>query len=403
MNRAVEAPARTWVPLFIAVCLVAINMRMTITGIGPLLGEIAEDQGVSATTLGLLASIPLLTWAIVSPLAQGLAARIGIDASVSWALVVLMVATAWRSLPGSPVNLWLGTALIGAALAITNVLLPAAIKRDFGRRVPLVMGVYSALLGGAAAIGAGIVAPISHLGSASGDPLGWRWALLATGATIPIALAVWIWAMRRRSSGPRAPRGPGAGLGRRVWLDPVAWFIALYMGCQSWSFYIYATWLAPVDVSFGTDPVAAGFNLTIFHLSAVVGSLIAPFASRGEMQRLLPLVAPLMSIVGATGFVFVPSLTLFWFVICGLSCGLGLSIALTFVAQRSSSAEVASAVSGMSQSFGYLIASAGPIAFGWLHELTGGWKLALVTLLLGGAVAMFSGIVLARGRMVTLG
>ena len=87
---------------------------------------------MQAGMLGMLASLPLLAWALVSPLAQGLASRIGLDAAVSWALVALLGATIWRSLPGSPINLWLGTALVGAALAITNVLLPASIKRDFG-------------------------------------------------------------------------------------------------------------------------------------------------------------------------------------------------------------------------------------------------------------------------------
>jgi CP family cyanate transporter-like MFS transporter len=101
--------------LFVAVCLVAINMRMTITGVGPLLEDIAADQGVSPASLGLLASIPLLAWAVVSPLAQGLAARIGLNPAVGWSLVVLTIGTVWRSLPGSLSNLWLGTALVGAA------------------------------------------------------------------------------------------------------------------------------------------------------------------------------------------------------------------------------------------------------------------------------------------------
>lgn len=394
-----SSATRAWVPMFVAVCLVAINLRMTIAGIGPLIDEITEDQGLSPAALGLLASIPLLTWAIVSPLAHGLSTRLGLDASVSWSLAVLMVATVWRSLPGSPVNLWLGTALIGAALAVMNVLLPAAIKRDFGARVPLVMGVYSALIGGASAIGAAMVAPIAHFEPVPGEPLGWRWALLATGATIPIALVVWLWATRRYGSREEARRR-APHLGRRVWRDPVAWIVAVYMGAQSWGFYIYATWLAPIDISRGTDPVTAGFNVTVFHLCGVLGSLLAPFASRGDMRRLVPLITPLMGIAGAIGVVFAPGWLLLWFVLCGLSCGAGLSIALTFVAQRSPSADVASAVSGMSQSFGYLIAAIGPVAFGWLHDVSGGWGLPLVAILFGSSLQFAAGIALRRERMV---
>ena len=137
--------------LFVAVCLVAANLRMTITAVGPLLDEIAADRGVSPAALGLLGSLPLITWGLVSPLAHGLSARLGMTRAVSWALVALAAGTAWRSLPGTEANLWLGTALIGVGLGFANALLPAVIKRDFPARVPLLMGVYTALLGGTGA------------------------------------------------------------------------------------------------------------------------------------------------------------------------------------------------------------------------------------------------------------
>lgn len=376
-------------------------MRMTITGVGPLLDDIAIDQGVSPTALGLLVSIPLLAWAVVSPFAQGIAARIGLDATVSWALLVLTIATVVRSLPGTPVNLWFGTALIGAALAITNVLIPAAVKRDFGNRVPLVMGVYSGLLGAAAAVGAGIVAPIAYADSPSGELLGWRWALLATGATVPLALIVWMWATKRyRSREVPAPTRPGVG--RRVWRDPVAWIIACYMGSQSSNFYVYTAWLAPIDLSHGTDTVTAGMHVMVFHTCTMAGSLIFPFASRGPLQRLLPLLTPTLGFAGALGIVFAPGLLLLWFVVCGLACGLSLPIALTYVAQRSSSIEVAAALSGMSQSFGYFLAALGPVLFGWLHGLTGGWGLPLITVAAACAVQFVTGAMLRRGQMVTV-
>ena len=126
----VTAPAerRPWALLFVAVCLVAVNLRMTITGVGPLLEQIAAEQRVSPATLGALASVPLLAWGLFSPLAQGLSARLGLSRAVSGSLVVLALGTVWRSLPGPSANLWLGTALIGFGLAIGNVLMPAVIK-----------------------------------------------------------------------------------------------------------------------------------------------------------------------------------------------------------------------------------------------------------------------------------
>src|SRR5690606_30157595 len=120
--------------LVVALCLVAANMRPTITAVGPLLEEIGEDTGMALATLGLITSVPLVAWGVVSPLAHGLSRRFGMSRLVVWSLVLLAAGTAVRSLPGPVVSLWLGTVLIGIALAIVNVLMPAAVKRDFPGR-----------------------------------------------------------------------------------------------------------------------------------------------------------------------------------------------------------------------------------------------------------------------------
>lgn len=280
--------------MFVAVCLVAVNMRMTITGVGPLLEEIAEHEGVSPAALGGLASVPLIAWGIVSPLAHALSLRLGIERAVGWSLIALGLGTIWRSLPGSSLNLWLGTALIGAALAVGNVLLPAVIGRDFGSRIPLVMGVYTALLGGLGAVSAGVVVPISQAVAGDGGE-GWRIALLSTGALIPPALAVWILASRPpRTADATAPHpatgpvplpaaaGPDQRTARRIWRDPVAWIVALYMGLQSMVFYMIATWLAAIETSSGRSAVDAGIDVMLYQIVAIGGSLLLPLLYRGR-------------------------------------------------------------------------------------------------------------------------
>lgn len=398
-----KGATRSWVPLFIAVCLVAINMRMSITGVGPMLDSIAKAEGANPATLGFLAAMPLLAWALVSPLAQSLASRIGLDTAVSYSLGVLFAATIWRSLPGTPINLWLGTALIGVSLAIANVLLPASIKRDFGNRVPLVMGVYSALIGASGALGASIVAPVANLTWASGDPLGWRWALLATGVTLPIALAAWMLVSRRsvkRQTGDTTQRtASSSNAVRRVWQDPVAWWIALYMGTQSWVFYIHAMWLAPISISRDSGLIEAGGQVTFFHIFGIIGSLLAPFLMRGVMHKLLPLLIPVVGMIGSLGIILGPEQLPLWLALAGLNCGASLSVTMTYIAQRSATTEIAGAVSGMSQSIGYLLASLGPILFGWLYGLTGDWLLPLFVLLIGGTLQLIAALALFRERM----
>ncbi|NLA66424.1 MAG: MFS transporter [Leucobacter sp.] len=409
MTTPLHRPRHRWVLMFVAVCLVALNLRVTITGVGPLLDEIASDQGVSPAALGLLAAVPLMVWAVVSPLAQSIADRIGLDAAVGWALVLLMAATVWRSLPGAPANLWLGTVLLGIALAITNVLLPATIKRDFTNKIPLMMGLYSALIGVSGAAGAAMVAPIAHQVQNDGSMLGWRWALLATGITLPLALLAWVLATFKGRRGDQTARTdtstdptsiPTQGAARRVWRDSVAWQIALHMGSQSATFYIYATWLAPIDVSRGVDPITAGFSVTIFHIFGMLGSLLGPLLSRGAMRRLLPIMLPVISFIGFWGFVFGPDIKVAWLVACGLSSGAALTVSMTLIGQRSATTEIAGATSGMVQSIGYLIAGVGPLVFGWFFEISGGWLLPLFAAAVAGTLQFVAAVALSRERMV---
>lgn len=422
---------RPWILLFVAVCLVAINLRITINGVGPLLEEIAADQGVRLATLGALASLPLIAWGLFSPLAHGVSARLGLSRAVTCSLIILAAGTLWRSLPGSPANLWLGTALTGLGLAIGNALMPAAIKRDFGTRVPLVMGVYTAMLGGAGALASGLVVPISQT-EVAGEPLGWQVALLATGAILPVAILVWIWANRRRVP-PRAPvipfdsdadssregsraapqpdapaaapnarpygerRGGRPGRddsGRRVWSDPLAWLVSLYMGSQSAVFYMLSTWLAPYLTSLGTSPVVAGIELMAFQLIGILGSLLLPAVARGRLNRSAPVLVATGNVVMCIGLVAAPGLAPLWLILGGLSSGASLTMGLTLMAVRARTHGHASALSGMAQSVGYLIAAVGPTVFGLLHGWSGGWILpfgliggvALVQLLIGFSV-----------------
>ncbi len=413
--------SRPWGLLLAAVCLVAVNMRMTITGVGPLLEQIAADQGVSPAALGGLASVPLLVWGLVSPLAHALSVRLGLERAVTWSLVALAAGTVWRSLPGGTLNLWLGTAFIGAALAVGNVLLPAVIRRDFGSRIPLVMGVYTALLGGLGAVSAGLVVPISHIDAGSGE-LGWPVALLATGAFVPVALLVWILATRGSGrsaalavpapAGPDSPGGPGepgeparrgertGRIGRRIWRDPVAWAVALYMGLQSTIFYMIATWLAPIETSTGRSPVEAGVDVMLYQLVSILGSLILPVLYRGRLRRWLAAIIPVVIGGSFACVVLLPGAALPWIMLGGLGSGASLSISLMFMAIRAREQEAASALSGMAQSVGYLIAATGPAAFGWLHDLSGDWIAPLALLLAVSLAQLVVGLAVGRERFV---
>ncbi|MGC5223459.1 MFS transporter [Micromonospora sp. DT81.3] len=400
MGQSREGQPKPALLLFVAVCVIAANMRATITGIGPLLDQIGDDLGIGSAALGLLAAVPLIAWALVSPLAHDLSQRFGHSRVVLWSLLLLTAGTIWRSAAGPAINLWLGTVLIGVALAIANVLMPAVIKRDFGARVPAVMAVYTALLGGVGAIASGMVVPVSHL-EADGGELGWRPALLATGILLPFAIALWAWTMRGAHTDAAArARGTTRRPPTGIWRDGLAWQVAAYMGLQAASFYMLVTWLAPISTSIGRSEVVAGVDVMFFQITGVIGSLLVPVVLRGRLRRWVPALLPSLAIVGALGLILAPAGVFAWACLAGLSAGASLGMSLTLMAERARDHHTAVALSGMSQSVGYVIAALGPIAFGALHTLTGDWTaplLLLVLVLLGQGVI---GALVGRERFV---
>lgn len=382
--------------LMVAVCLVAANMRPAVSAIGPLLDQIGDDTGMGTRTLGLITSVPLLVWGIFSTVAHDLARRFGISRVMLWSLLLLSLGTAVRSLPGSVANLWIGTVLLGFALAIVNVLLPSVIKRDFPGNVSGVTALCTAILSGFGAFASGLAVPVSQLPWPQ-DPAGWRLSLLVTGAiTLPLALGAWLWSMTR----PRTVRNSPAGAYERtgIWTNRLAWLIAAYMACQSSVFYMLITWLAAISTSTGRSHIVAGVDVMFYQLLSIIGALVLPLLLRGAAGHMVPALIPSFGVLGAVGLLLFPHSILFWGACMGLSAGASLTMSFTLMAQRTHDPGTAATLSGMAQSVAYIVAAAGPVLFGWLHAWTNTWTCSLVLLLGIMAGQAATGILLGRDR-----
>lgn len=390
-------PGRAGALMLVAIFLVGANLRAPITGVGPLLDELQRDLGMAPAALGALGAVPVATWAVVSPLAHGLSERWGASRVVTAALVAVGLGTLVRSLPGPMASLWIGTACIGAALALINVLLPAVIKACFPSRVPTLTALLASTLSAFGALASGVAVPLSVLagGPVEGD---WRFALLTTGALIPIALVVWWSTTRQRLAAAAQVRAGRSG----IWRDALAWRVALYMGVQSAAFYMLVTWLAPYAIAQGRSPVTAGLDLMAFQLVGIAGSFLAPLLLRSGLRRWAPALSPWVGMVGSAGLLLAPDLLLLWAIVAGASAGASLSMALTLMAERAADSRAASALSGMSQSVGYAIAAVGPIAFGALLGATGAWTAPLLLVLAALVAQSLVGLTVGRERFVLM-
>lgn len=368
--------------------VVAANLRPSLTGVGPLLDRVQADLGLAPAVAGMLNTVPLLAFAVISPIVPRLAARSGPERVLGAALVVLTLGIAVRWVPATA-TLFAGTVLIGAGIAVGNVLLPSLIKRDFPTKVGLLTSAYATVMGGVAAVASGVAVPISDAA-----PGGWATAL---GCWIVLALAaVVLWTPQLRAAPPPA-RATGGH--RLPWQSGLAWAVTAFMGLQSLGFYVVVTWLPQVVQGSGIGATAAGWLLFVFQVVAVATSLAAPAMLRwARDQRALAAVNSLIMLAGYAGLLVAPGWALLWTVVLGLGGGACLVLALAFLSLRAEDATAAGSLSAMAQSIGYLLAAVGPVVFGLLHTVSSGWSVPLVLMCVTAAGQTL--VALAAGRGV---
>jgi MFS transporter, CP family, cyanate transporter len=378
--------------VLLGLVLLAANLRPALTSVAPLIGEIRADTGVSNGVAGLLTTLPLLAFALLSPVAPRLARAIGMRRVLLLSLLALAAGILVRS-SGSLAALFLGTALLGAAIAVGNVLLPGIVKREFPERVGLMTSVYSTALGISAALAAGVSAPVAQL-------VGWRAALALWAIPAFVAAVAWLPGLGSGRTG-NAPDGSHRGVGG-LWRSPLAWQVTLFMGLQSLAYYVALTWLPEILIDEGLSVARAGWMLGLSQAVAIVTMFLAPvLAGRRPSQQSAVIAAVGLSAAGLLGLlVAATTATALWVILLGLGQGACFSLALAFFALRAPDPEHAAALSGMAQSVGYLLAASGPALFGVLRDATNAWEVPLVLLLAVMVCLLISGLGAARDALV---
>ena len=355
---------RPWL-LLLGLVLVALNLRPALSSMAPVLGQVSEGLGLSASQAGLLTTLPVLCLGLFAPLAPVLARRFGSERVILGILLTLALGILVRSALGA-VGVFVGSLMAGASIGIIGVLLPGIVKRDFPQHAGTLTGVYTMALCLGAAMAAGATVPLStHFDDS--------WALGLGFWMLPALLAMLVWL-------PQARQGHGlhkvAYRVRGLWRDPLAWQVTLYMGLQSSLAYIVFGWLPSILIGRGLTATQAGLVLSGSVIVQLASSLAAPWlATRGKDQRLAIVIVMALTLGGLFGCLYAPIEGLWgWAILLGLGQGGAFSLALTLIVLRSRDAHVAANLSSMAQGFGYTLASMGPFAVGIVHDWTGGWS-----------------------------
>lgn len=379
--------------LIVGIILIAMNLRAPFISVGPLIGLIRESLGLSSAMSGMLTTLPLLAFAVLSPVAPRLARRYGLSNVLGAALLLLTIGIGVRWL-GGVIPLFTGTILIGAAIAICNVLLPSLIKKRFPGKIGLMTGIYSVSMNISASLAAGISVPLAMLLAQ-----GWSGSLAIWLCTAGAALLLWVPQLQRTKS-PVVQISTARSAG--MWASPLAWQITIFMGLQSILYYVFVAWFPDMMAVRGISSSAAGWMMSLMQLSQLPLTFLVPIWA-GRMKNQLPLVfmMSLLYISGLGGLWLGGNEWILFSVICiGIAGGSSFGLVLMFFTLRTRTAQEAAEISGMAQSVGYVLAAAGPVLFGYLHDMTENWSVPLILLICFSLCLLMVGIGAGKNRYI---
>ena len=381
--------------LIAGIIFIALNLRPALSGLGPVLVMIRESTGLSNSMLGLLTTLPLVAFGVLSTLTPLFTRRFGIEKTLSGALLLLTLGIVLRVFEFIP-SLFLGTILLGIAIAFGNVLLPALVKRDFDERSGFMTSLYSGMMGVGAAIAAGVSVPI-----AENIPGSWKTSLGIWGVLSFIAFLVWY--PQNKFSVPTTSKRSFLKAMKDLGSNSLAWNVALFLGLQSIAFYVILAWLPDILVSKEFSSAKAGWFLSLCQVTGVLGSIIVPvIAAKKNDQRAFIWILIMLEAISLIGLWLGDNSVVFiWVSLIGFALGGSFGLALLFIVLRSTDSETATELSGMSQSIGYFLAATGPILIGAIYDLTKDWNFALYVLFVIIFFKLYTGLRAGKAQVLS--
>ena len=402
MTRAARAafPAS----LVVGIVFIGFILRGPIVAVAPITGTISSDLSMNAAQVGLLTSLPVFCFALMTPFASLFVGKAGANFATTIAIIGVGIGSIVRSSGGVEATV-AGTVIMGAFITIGNVVIPVIIRRDVPEhRVGIVTGAYTSAMNVSSMITSLATVPLALA-------FGWRGALLTWIGFVVLAAAAWLVAVGPRRAfrwGPIKPavetgafetvaidtRGiPLAAPEPRTWRNLSAVFLALAFAGQAFSYYGLTAWFPTIlEQELAYTPADAGSSSSIFQIAAVVGALGVPLISqRVGIPRTFAVVAVLW-ISFPLGMMLAPQAWLAWGFLGGVAQGGGITIVFMLVVQLALSGTHARRLSAMVQGVGYALGATAPTLIGAVHDATGTWTLPIGVVLAATLVFSVSGL-----------
>lgn len=363
-----EATDRRWLAVVAALVLVGLALRTQALIIGPLVGQVQAELGMSHGVAGLLGTIPVLCMGLLAPLGPVLAASIGPKLGVALCVGLVGVFGVARAFLPDAFSVLAATIGVGVGMAVVGPILPMIVRARLPNHPAAGTGSYVTgfVIGGT--IAAAIAVPLAD---AFG---GWRGSFAIVSAGAFGSLAAWIWLAPRDEGHVRvAPKSPSL-----PWRRPSAWLLGAIFGSQSVLFYGCITWLASVYVERGWSEADAGGLIALLTGIGLVSTLAMPvLADRVGTRRSQLTLAALLSLAGALVVALTPSeppgslVTIGATILLGLGIGAYFPLALTLPVDVAGDAADAASISAFMLLVGYALAATAPVVLGLVRDAAG--------------------------------
>lgn len=409
--------------LLAALLLLGANLRSPLTSLAPVIANISEDLQIGPAIAGLLTSIPVLCFGVLTPVAALLIGRVGVEASIFITLSGVAIGSVIRATGGIETAM-AGTMIIGVSITIGNIACLMVIARDFRKNASVVNGLYSASLNIGTMITSAMTMPLALV-------FGWRIAIASWAFWAVFAIFAWILAIhlkkkakrslrveaarRLHSHEPRsAPHSPKPTRVPRniivqekgpVLKRPVVWMLTGCFAAHTFVYYALTAWLPTyLTHAIAISEVDAGYAASVFQILGLLGSFLIPVMAakdRFSWPSLMIFISALW-IMTPLGLVIAPAWWPLWSVFGGICCGGGFTVIFTLVIRIAHNVEDSRNISATVQGVGYIVASSSPFLTGFIHQTTGDWRPAILSASFMACLMMaISILLLRRTRMLS--
>jgi MFS transporter, CP family, cyanate transporter len=382
------------------IILTALGIRTGVAALSPLATTIELDVPLVGLPLGALGMIPPLAFSLAAAFSPWLARKVSIEGAAVVVAGLAIIAHLWRGFSPNYASLFVATIVLMLSAGVGNVILPALVKLYAPRAVGAMTAAY------ATAMSVSATAP-AIAGVWMADAFGWRlslatWALISFVGAIPWLIVIPFAKRRGIAEAELNATLPIPLTAVPLSRSPTALSIMVIFGVSGATAYT-AFSLLPLMLAdlAGLGREEAALALGLFSVVGLpLSLLIPPMAVKPGRAGMLVAVAILTGLVGWSGLLFFPEVWLYGWVILLSIAPMTFHMSLSLIGQRTKNHFSALQLSGYVNRAGYLFAAIGPLLVGLGYQLTGGWEISIVALLILTLLQIPAMWILHRERLV---